>query len=246
MLSLVLVVSFVGWALSFMGGSSPIRQLQPIPDDVPPQDGAVVPVVDFAAGGRVSEQLFGWAEPLSSETSIPVQALAAYAMAQAYAEQTWPSCHINWTTLAGLGYVETRHGTYTGRLFTNATLDDEGVATPPIYGIPLDGSPGVADIPDTDNGELDGDPEHDRAMGPMQFIPTSWQRYAVDGNGDGVLNPQQIDDAALSAAQLLCDGRDLATPEGWSDAIYSYNMSSDYLVRVRDAANSYALGQPAV
>ena len=82
-------------------------------------------------------------------------------------------------------------------------------------------------------------------MGPMQFIPTSWETYGRDANGDGVADPNQIDDAALAAANLLCDGRDLATAEGWKQAIGSYNSSDEYLANVRNAAASYALRQPA-
>ena len=79
----------------------------------------------------------------------------------------------------------------------------------------------------------------------MQFIPTSWARFGRDANGDGVANPNQIDDAALSAANLLCSGRDLATADGWTEAIRSYNNSQDYVNKVRDAAANYALGQSA-
>ena len=109
-----------------------------------------------------------------------------------------------------------------------------------------DGSPGFAEIQDTDGGALDGDPEFDRAVGPMQFIPETWHRYGVDASGDGVADPHHIDDAAASAARLLCSGgRDLATAEGWTSAIRSYNQSDEYLRDVRDAAANYALNQPA-
>lgn len=141
--------------------------------------------------------------------------------------------------------METRHGTYTGTLFNARKIDDNGYVLPAIIGVPLDGSPGFAEIKDTDQGKMDGDKEYDRAVGPMQFIPTSWEKYGRDANGDGVADPNQIDDAALSAANLLCDGRDLATAEGWKQAIGSYNSSDEYLANVRNAAASYALRQPA-
>ena len=80
----------------------------------------------------------------------------------------------------------------------------------------------------------------------MQFLPGSWRIYGRDANGDGVADPQQIDDAALASANLLCaDNRDLSTPEGWRGAIFSYNNSNDYVVKVRDAAANYAMNQPA-
>ncbi len=56
-------------------------------------------------------------------------------------------------------------------------------------------------------------PEYARAMGPMQFIPETWKLYGVDANNDGIISPDNFDDAALSAAGYLCwRGKDLATP----------------------------------
>ena len=142
--------------------------------------------------------------------------------------------------------METRHGTYSGNFFKPSKLDENGYADPPIIGIPLDGTNNTAKILDTDGGEFDNDTEFDRAVGPMQFIPESWARHGRDADGDNYPNPQQIDDAALSAANLLCShGRDLSTEQDWLDAIYSYNYSNDYVSRVARAANSYAIGQPA-
>ena len=246
-LAVIMVISFVGWALSFMDGAAPIRQLQPIPDNVPPAAGEPVPGIDIHAAGRTSDSLRFWSDPIAVDTGISTQAVAAYGNAALIAAEAWPGCGIAWTTLAGIGYVETRHGTYNGRVFGGSSLDGNGVATPPIIGIPLDGSPGVARIEDTDGGRFDGDTELDRAVGPMQFIPESWERYGRDANGDGYADPHQIDDAALSAAHLLCEnGTDLTTPEGWTKALFSYNMSNEYLINVRDAAASYALRQPVI
>ncbi|MBP3088894.1 hypothetical protein EML15_07020 [Corynebacterium sp. sy017] len=228
-----------------MKGEAPIRQLQPVPEDVPPARGSEVPEIDVEAPGRTSDKLGFWADPLAAETSIPTAALRAYANAELIAAQSWPECHISWNTLAAIGYVETRHGTYSGELFNNRSIDENGYVLPPIIGVPLDGSPGFASVADTDGGELDGDSEYDRAVGPMQFIPESWQRYGRDANGDGVADPNQIDDAALGAAYLLCDNRDLSTAQGWVSAVQSYNMSEEYLIKVRNAAAAYALAQPA-
>lgn len=245
-LAVVLVIAIVGWTLSIMSGVSPIRQLEDVPTDVPPARAEVVPQIDINAPGRTSDKLAFWADPIAEETSISSAAIRAYGNAELVAAQSWPECHLSWGTLAGLGFVETRHGTYSGHLFDNRSIDADGNVLPPIIGVPLDGSPGFAEVKDTDSGELDGDSQFDRAVGPMQFIPESWKRYGRDANGDGVADPNNIDDAALAAANLLCDGRDLATADGWTNAIYSYNMSHDYLVKVRNAAASYALRQPAV
>ena len=70
-----------------------------------------------------------------------------------------------------------------------------------LYGVALDGDGTVA-IPDSDGGELDGDAEHDRAMGPMQLIPQTWRNWHVDGGGDGVEDPQNIDDAGFAYKAL--------------------------------------------
>lgn len=245
-LAVIMVIAFVGWTLSFLEGARPVRQLAPIPADVPPLAGESVPLIDVHAPGRTSDKLAFWADPIAADTGIPAAALRAYGNAALIAAESWPGCNLNWTTLAGIGYVETRHGTYSGKIFGGSRINERGMVEPPIIGIPLDGSPGVATVVDTDNGELDGDTEFDRAVGPMQFIPESFARYGRDADGDGVPDPHQIDDASLSAANLLCEGRDLGTPEGWSEAVRSYNMSNEYLRNVRDAANSYALRQPTV
>ena len=92
------------------------------------------------------------------------------------------------------------------------TLDDEGLATPGIYGIALNGKNNTQAISDTDAGQYDADARWDRAVGPMQFIPSTWSVVGVDGDNDGKRNPQDIDDAALASAVYLCSGKDdLAT-----------------------------------
>ncbi|MDF5821025.1 lytic murein transglycosylase [Corynebacterium felinum] len=245
-LAVILVVSFVGWSLSFLEGGAPIKQLQPIPEDVPPARGEIVAPIDVHAPGRTSDKLQFWADPIAADTGISSAAVRAYANAELIAKDAWPECNIAWTTLAGIGYVETRHGTYSGELFNARSIDENGFIHPPIVGIALDGSPGFALIRDTDGGKLDGDTEFDRAVGPMQFIPTSWAKYGRDANGDGRADPNQIDDAALSAANLLCSRGDMSTPEGWTAAIRAYNNSQEYVLKVRNAAASYALRQPAV
>lgn len=244
-LAVIMVIALVGWLLSILEVDSPVRHRQPVPEDVPPAAGEPVPPIDVHAPGRTADKLTYWSEPISADTRIPGQALRAYANAELIATDAWPECNLNWTTLAGIGWVETRHGTYSGNLFSGSTIQEDGVVTPPITGIPLDGTGGTAEIRDTDGGELDGDTVYDRAVGPMQFIPESWGRHGLDASGDGVADPHQIDDAALSAANLLCSGRDLSTPEGWTSAVESYNMSRQYVIDVRNAAASYALRQPA-
>jgi membrane-bound lytic murein transglycosylase B len=202
-------------------------------------DGRADPRGRAAAARRSrTDQLRAWAAERAPALGIPATALEAYAYAARVAEVENPKCHLAWTTLAGIGMVESHHGTYRG-----ATIAPNGDVRPPIRGVRLDGSLGNMAIPDTDGGKLDGDPLMDRAMGPMQFIPQTWKLYGVDANNDGVVSPDNIDDAALSAAGYLCfRGKDLAKPRGWMDALRAYNLSDQYARTVRDWATAYAAG----
>ncbi|KIF03325.1 hypothetical protein PL81_24915, partial [Streptomyces sp. RSD-27] len=106
----------------------------------------------------------------------------------------------------------------------------------------LDGN-GFADIPDTDGGAYDGDARHDRAVGPMQFIPSTWAAWGQDGNGDGRRDPNNVYDAALAAGRYLCaGGRDLRTGAGLDRAVLSYNQSAEYLRTVRSWFAYYLRG----
>ncbi|WP_084727898.1 lytic transglycosylase domain-containing protein [Rhodococcoides yunnanense] len=228
----------VGSIVAACGTSEPPRE---IPEGIPPGAGTPVPAIDFNAPGRTADLLLEWAEPQSDAVNISAPALAAYGHAAAIMADTSPDCGIAWTTLAGIGFIESRHGTYQG-----STVAADGTVSPQIRGIPLDGGPGVAEIPDTDGGLLDGDAVHDRAMGPMQFIPETWRKWGVDANGDATPNPDNLDDAALTAARYLCArGGDLRTAEGWERALMAYNQSGAYLRDVRDAAAAYSVGTRA-
>lgn len=197
-----------------------------------------VPAIDTYAKGRPADQLHEWAAQRAPAMGMPVNALEAYAYAARVAQVENPNCQVAWTTLAGIGMVESHHGTYRG-----AMIARNGDVTPPIRGVQLDGTAGNLLIPDTDKGKLDGDPLMDRAMGPMQFIPETWGHFGVDANNDGVVSPDNFDDAALSAAGLLCwYGKDLSTPRGWMKALKAYNNSDQYARMVRDWATAYAGG----
>jgi membrane-bound lytic murein transglycosylase B len=169
---------------------------------------------------------------------IPEVAVEAYQRAAVTLAVSDAACRLPWQLLAAIGRVESDNGQFGG-----AVLLPDGYGTQPIYGIPLDGRDGVALIRDTDGGKLDGDPNFDRAVGPMQFIPSTWAEYGVDGNDDGKKDPNNIFDAALAAADYLCaGGGDLANPAQETAAVLSYNDADEYAHVVLTLAASYERG----
>jgi membrane-bound lytic murein transglycosylase B len=203
-----------------------------VPQNTPvPQPAALAPDTDLAV----------WADGVAKAQDLPRRAVLAYGSAELAQRKATPNCRLSWATLAGIGRVESHHGT-----IGPSNIDADGVARPPIIGVALDGSAGVRAIPDTDGGRLDGDTTQDRAVGPMQFLPMTWANYGDDGNGDGVRDPQQIDDAALATAHYLCaDGRDTGSGQGWWDGVLTYNNSVPYGQLVWAAVNRYGAPPPA-
>lgn len=161
---------------------------------------------------------------------FPVVALDAWIKASAGAP-----CRVPWWALAGISKIESRHGTYRG-----GQLDAQGYPSVAIIGPRLDGSGGFAAILDTDGGRLDGDAAYDRAVGPMQFIPSTWARWGRDGDGDDRRDPHSLYDAAAAAAAYLCHGRsDLGVDAQLRSAYFSYNHSQAYVAAVVAAAHGY-------
>ncbi|HJQ06261.1 MAG TPA: lytic transglycosylase domain-containing protein [Nocardioides sp.] len=217
-LPLVFVAGMVLLAFGFAGvvvwyvvaaptGASTIGFVQPTAGAAPREGRA--PTASGSGSNRTVSQV--WVDRVAAKAGIPATAVLAYGRAQLDAP-----CAIGWTTLAGIGWVESQHGTIGGR-----TLLASGYSSSPITGPALTGG-------------------LDRAYGPMQFIPATWSRYATDGDGDGASDPNDIFDAAVATADYLCaDGYDLATSSGWAQAIFSYNHSQDYVNQVYAAAVAY-------
>ena len=176
----------------------------------------------------------GWLRRTSRATGIPSPALRAYADAQLSGVG---GCDVGWTTLAGIGWIESQHGTLGGR-----TIDSEGRSSSAILGPALDGSGDFAAIRSTAASRAwHGDATWEHAVGPMQFLRSSWEPWAADGDRDGSIDPHDLDDAAATAARYLCaGGRDLARGDGWASAVLSYNHSDEYVAAVHAAASAYA------
>ncbi|MET7872465.1 lytic transglycosylase domain-containing protein [Streptomyces cyaneofuscatus] len=171
----------------------------------------------------------------SAEAGIPASVLAAYKQAEQTVGTTAPACRLPWQLLAAIGKVESGQA-------RGGQVDANGTTPTPILGPALNGE-GFALIKDTDGGAYDGDAVHDRAVGPMQFIPSTWATWGQDANGDGRKDPNNIYDAALAAGRYLCaGGRNLAVAADLDRAVLSYNQSTEYLRTVRSWFAYYQRG----
>ncbi len=185
--------------------------------ELPPLHGA-------SAGGKLWDGAAAHpsTQRVVAESGLPASVYAAYRNAEASVGRSDPRCRLRWQLLAAIGKVESGQA-------GGGAVDADGDTLTRITGPALDGN-GFALILDSEGGVWDGDPVYDRAMGPMQFLPSTWKTWGADGNGDGTANPNNIHDAALAAGHYLCAGeRDLGTAAGLERAILSYNYSRDYL-----------------
>jgi transglycosylase-like protein with SLT domain len=235
------------WTASLAGVNAPLAAAGARQDPTLP-DGTSVPAQAIEAPASVSDGSLlapgvGNADAAqivssASTSGIPSAALAAYQRAETVINAADQSCHITWQLIAAIGRVESNHGRVDGNV-----LDDKGLATPGIYGIALNGANSTTEIVDTDAGQFDNDTSYDRAIGPMQFIPSTWSVVGVDADGDGARNPQDIDDAALGTAVYLCSGSDdLGTDAGRQAAVFRYNHSQSYVDLVLAIMDAYLEG----
>ncbi|QIP83919.1 lytic transglycosylase domain-containing protein [Streptomyces sp. Tu 2975] len=217
------------------GTAVPAGQRQPLPAGGPVSGDSVYRTelpplrtpgpADIAAPGVFAAPAVG---------ALPATVFAAYRAAEAALARSAPACGLRLQLLAAIGQVES------GQARGGRVLAD-GTSLSPILGPRLDGN-GFALIRDSDGGAYDGDTVYDRAVGPMQFIPSTWAHRGADGNGDGRADPGNIFDAALAAGRHLCaGGRDLSERSDLERAVLGYNHSAAYLRTVL-AWYAYYLG----
>jgi membrane-bound lytic murein transglycosylase B len=197
-----------------------------------------VELIDKIADLRISVVAFQSATVVP-DSDIPLIALSAYQRAAHFVGQVNPGCAITWWHIAGIGKQESNHGRFAG-----SVPQPGGDVVPVIRGIALDGTRSLA-IADTDGGVLDGDTVWDRALGPTQFIPSTWRSYArlfdLDGDKDGSEDPDNMYDAARATAFYLCRNSPgpITDQANYSRAIWAYNPNTLYNVLVLRHAARY-------
>ncbi|MFE5141253.1 C40 family peptidase [Streptomyces fagopyri] len=172
-----------------------------------------------------------------SVAGIPPRMLTAYERAAAQVGGKVPKCRgLAWPVLAGIAKVESNHAI--GR-----SIAADGGIRPKIYGVLLNGSGAggnTTTVTDTDGGKWDGTANGERAVGPFQFLPSTWENVGEDANSDGTADPHNADDAALGAAAYLCgNGRDLAQRAQLKAAVFQYNHSEAYVENVLGWIDQY-------
>jgi membrane-bound lytic murein transglycosylase B len=237
----------VGGAAPPLNGKSPIPSVHTVITPVaavspslPDLSGPAVIAIEHAptafhvAAGAVSAPPPPMIVNAPGALGIPTMALSAYRNAEQKMAIAAPGCGLSWNLLAGIGHIESGHA-------SGGAVDARGTAVVPIYGPALDGTlPGNEVIVQSRVGTR---VTFARAMGPMQFLPGTWARYASDGDGDGLADPQNLFDSTLAAARYLCSGGlNLRDPAQVMAAILRYNNSMPYAQNVLGWAAAYATG----
>ncbi len=134
-------------------------------------------------------------DALAQRLQIPTAYLALY-------RQAGVRYGLDWTRLAAIGAIESRHGQ------------------------------------SAEAGVLSG-ANHRGASGPAQFLAATWERFGVDGDGDGTRDPHDPPDAIAAMASYL---RASGAPQDWRGALRTYNRSDAYVTAVEQLAATYRSG----
>ncbi len=181
-------------------------------------------------------------QPATTATGIPKTVEKAYRHAARMFHHYDPACQLKTALLEAVGKIESDHA-------YNGFVDRKGEALLPIIGPPLDGRPGVALIHASPLGKrLHGDPIYEHAVGPMQFLPGTYADWATAGHrGQKTSDPQNVYDAAATAARYLCGGGgDLSDPIARHAAVLRYNNSEDYATNVEAWYQAYSSGSRTI
>ena len=215
---------------------APAELFPPVPIDLgatgaAPHDTTLSPQTEHDAGNpaALAAALGPRANLPKGPLGIPGIVLDAYLNAQSVLGKQQPNCKLPWWLLAGIGKIESNQA-------ENGEVNAQGETLRPILGPELNGN-GVAAIPAILNGRWTGDTVWQRAVGPMQFLPSTWLEW---GNGG---DPNNVYDSAIAAGRYLCSGnRDLSDPAQQAVAVFSYNHSDSYVQIVLIWANAYRNG----
>ncbi|MBO0855599.1 MAG: lytic murein transglycosylase [Nocardia sp.] len=210
---------------------NPEKQAQPAADELMrPAVHPGAPIVETQTPGQDHSDL------PAGPAGMPGIAYQAYQNAERVLAQEEPNCHMSWSELAGIGQIESHHA--------YGKTDSKGVAQDPIYGPALDGSLSGNNVVPTAGDALDGGSGgYARALGPMQFLPDTYRKYAGDGDGDGISDPQNLFDASLTAGKYLCSGgENMNDLSQQSKAIMRYNNSMAYVANVMAWEVAYRTG----
>ena len=204
-------------AMTVPAGTSSLVGFAPPPDPTDPT------VADGPAQFRLAANL------PSGPLGIPGIVLKAYKLAATRVAAESPQCKLPWFLLAGIGRIESGHA-------GNGNVDAYGNSRSAIRGPVLDGSLAGNEVIRHGSG-------YARAMGPMQFIPSTWASWGSDANGDGKSDPDNIFDATYSAGRYLCAGvTDFMSAPNRVNNVLRYNRSVPYANNVLAWAAAYATG----
>ncbi len=157
---------------------------------------------------------------------IPGAAYAAYRGAADRMALEAPGCGIEWNLVAAIGRIESGHA-------DGGNVDATGLTLTPIEGPVLDGTL-------AGNAVIRDGAGFARALGPMQFLSTTWALFGGDNSGDGRADVNNVRDAAYGAARYLCSSATgLQSEANQRVAVFAYNQSNAYVDNVVAWSKAY-------